>query len=116
MSNDNIIKIEIELHKEIKKNGAARSLRAALWRFAQLSYYIRPYKGKSYVVNLMPCLLKIVERNEDQIHETLANSLPKIMSSLGTFMTDNDVKVGNETIDCLFVWQFVFVGFVESVL
>lgn len=93
MSSVNIIKIAIELHKELKKNGAARSLRAALWRFAQLSYYIRPYKGKTYVVNLMPCLLKIIERNDDQIHETLASSLPKIMANLGAFTTDNDVKV-----------------------
>lgn len=93
MSNDNIIKIEIELFKEIQKNGPARSLRAALWRFAQLSHYIRPYKGKSYVANLMPCLLKVIERNEDSIHETLTNSLPKIMESLGAFTTDNDIKV-----------------------
>lgn len=92
MSTSNVNKIEIELHKEIKKNGAARSLRAALWRFAQLAHYIRPLKGKLYVINLVPSLVKITERNEELVHETLANSLPKIMSSLGCFTSDNDIK------------------------
>lgn len=91
-STNNVSKIEIELHREIKKNGAARCLRAALWRFANLAHYIRPVKGKPYVVNLLPCLVSVAERSEEQIHETLANSLPKIMSALGCFMTDNDVK------------------------
>lgn len=93
MSSNNISKIEIELHKQIKKNGSARSLRAALWRFALLAHHIRPMKGKPYVVNLMPYLVKIAERNEEQVHETLTNSLPKIMAALGCFTTDNDVKV-----------------------
>lgn len=50
-------------------------------------------KGKPYVVNLMPYLVKIAERSEEQVHETLTNSLPKIMAALGCFTTDNDVKV-----------------------
>lgn len=87
-------KIQIELHKEIRKNGAPRSLRAALWRFAELACYIRPHKGKPYVSNLMPCIIKILERHEEMIHETLANSFPKIMIALGCFTTDNDIKVG----------------------
>lgn len=86
-------KIQIELHKEIKKNGPARSLRAALWRFAELAHHIRPHKGKVYVTNLFPCLVHIAERNEDLVHETLALSLPKIMSVLGCFCNDNDIKV-----------------------
>lgn len=93
MSTTNISKIIIELHKEIKKNGSARSLRAALWRFALLAHHIRPVKGRLYVINLMPYLIKIAERNEDLVHETFANSLPKIMAALGCFTTDNDVKV-----------------------
>lgn len=93
MSNGNIIKVQVELHKEIKKNGAARSLRAALWRFAQLCHMIRPHKGKPYVSNLIPCINKISERAEESLHETLALSLPKIMDVLGSFTTDNDVKV-----------------------
>lgn len=93
MSNGNIGKVQIELHKEIKKNGSARSLKAALIRFSQLAHLIRPHKGKPYVVNLIPYIIKISERDEEFIQETLANSLPNIMSALGCFTLDNDVKV-----------------------
>lgn len=37
----NMGKVNLELHKEIKRNGSARSLRAALWRFAELAHMIR---------------------------------------------------------------------------
>lgn len=93
MNNGNIGKIQIELHKEIKKNGSARSLRAALVRFSQLAHLIRPHKGKPYVLNLVPCIIRISEREEEFIHETLAIHLPYIMSALGCFTVDNDIKV-----------------------
>jgi huntingtin len=41
LMDNNIGKIQLELHKEIKKNGSARTLRAALWRFAELCHMIR---------------------------------------------------------------------------
>ncbi|XP_025834519.1 huntingtin-like [Agrilus planipennis] len=85
-------KIQIELHKKIKENSDAKSLRAALWRFAELAHFIRPNKGKPYVANFLPVLCKVIERQEELIHETLGNSMPKIMTSLGNFMTDADVK------------------------
>lgn len=81
------------MHKEIKRNGPARSLRASLWRFAQLAHLIRPLKGKAYVDNLFPNLCKVIERPEEQIHETLANSISKIMKNLGSFASDNEIKV-----------------------
>lgn len=93
MNNNNIGKVQFELHKEIKKNGSARSLKAALVRFAQLAHLIRPHKGKAYVTNLVPCIIRISEREEEFIHETLATCLPHIMSALGCFTADNDVKV-----------------------
>lgn len=93
MSNGNMSKIQIELHKEIKKNGSPRSLRAALWRFSELAHHIRPHKGKPYVANLMPCIIKIAERTEESVHDTLSSSLPKIMAALGCFTMDNDIKV-----------------------
>ncbi|KAJ8928271.1 hypothetical protein NQ314_019222 [Rhamnusium bicolor] len=86
-------KIQIELHKEIKKNGAARPLRTALWLFSMLAHHIRPHKGKPYVVNMFPSLIKIAERTEESIHETLAISLPKIMKVLGCFSSENEIKV-----------------------
>ncbi|KAJ8959892.1 hypothetical protein NQ318_011628 [Aromia moschata] len=86
-------KIQIELHKEIKRNGEARPLRTALWLFSMLAKHIKPHKGKPYVVNMFPSLIKIAERTEESIHETLAVSLSKIMSVLGCFSSENEVKV-----------------------
>ncbi|KAJ8971468.1 hypothetical protein NQ317_001243 [Molorchus minor] len=86
-------KIQIELHKEIKRNGEARPLRTALWFFSILAHNIRPHKGKPYVVNMFPSIIKIAERNEESIHETLAMSLPKIMAALGCFSSENEIKV-----------------------
>lgn len=93
MNDGNIGKVQIELHKGIKQNGSARSLRAALKRFAQLAHLIRPHKGKPYVVNLFPTLIKVSERPEEQIHETLANSVLPIMKVLGCFASDIEIKV-----------------------
>ncbi|XP_018571399.1 huntingtin [Anoplophora glabripennis] len=92
-ANDGYIgKIQIELHKEIKKNGAARPLRTALWLFSILAHRIRPHKGKPYVANLFPSLIRIAERTEESVHETLALSLPRIMYVLGSFSTENEIK------------------------
>nr|CAH7759250.1 unnamed protein product [Callosobruchus chinensis] len=92
-SNEHIGRIQIELHKEIKQNGQPRTLRAALWLFSAMAYHIKPQKGKIYVTNLFPSIIKIVERPEESIHETLAVSLPKIMRALGCFTSENEIKV-----------------------
>jgi huntingtin len=93
LNDGNIGKVQIELHKGIKRNGPAKSLRAALKRFSQLAHLIRPHKGKPYVVNLFPTLIKVSERPEEQVHETLANSILPIMKVLGSFSSDNEIKV-----------------------
>ncbi|XP_076681503.1 huntingtin isoform X2 [Andrena cerasifolii] len=92
MADSNIVKVQIELYNEIKKNGPARSLRAALSRFGLLSHMIRPTRGKAYVSNLIPCIVAIAHRSEGAVIETLSQSLPLMMKPLGPFMTDNDVK------------------------
>ncbi|XP_076761860.1 huntingtin isoform X2 [Xylocopa sonorina] len=92
MADSNIVKVQIELYNEVKRNGPARSLRAALWRFGLLSHMIRPTRGKAYVSNLIPCIVNITHRSEESVIETLSQSLPLIMKALGPFMTDNDVK------------------------
>lgn len=89
----NIIKVQIELYNEIKRNGPPRVLRAALWRFGLLSHMIRPTRGKAYVSNLIPCIVVIAHRSEHTVIETLSQSLSLILKVLGPFMTDNDVKV-----------------------
>ncbi|XP_011641684.1 huntingtin isoform X2 [Pogonomyrmex barbatus] len=92
MVDSNIVKVQIELYNEIKRNGPARILRAALWRFGLLSHMIRPSRGKAYVSNLIPCIVIIAHRSEDTVIETLSSSLPLIFKMLGPFMTDKDVK------------------------
>ncbi|CAK9812056.1 Htt [Anthophora plagiata] len=92
MADSNIAKVQMELYNEIKRNGPARTLRAALWRFGLLSHMIRPARGKAYVSNLIPCIISVVHRSEESVIETLSQSLPLILKALGPFMTDNDVK------------------------
>lgn len=93
VTDGHIGKVHIELLKEIKRNGSARSLRGALTRFSQLACYIRPVKGKAYVINLFPKLIKIADRTEESIHETLAASLPNILKCLLNFSSDKDTRV-----------------------
>ncbi|KRT82334.1 HEAT domain-containing protein, partial [Oryctes borbonicus] len=92
MDNENTNKVLMELHKEIKRNGPARSLKSALWRFSILAGLIRLPKRKQYLISLIPCIVSISERSEDLTHEALMNSLPKILKSLGSFLSDSDVK------------------------
>ncbi|MEE6462622.1 hypothetical protein FKM82_001656 [Ascaphus truei] len=89
----NLPRLQLELYKEIKKNGAARSLRAALWRFAELAHLVRPQKCRPYLVNLLPCLTRISKRHEESVQETLAAAIPKIMAAFGNFANDNEIKV-----------------------
>ncbi|KAI5715946.1 hypothetical protein M8J77_024984 [Diaphorina citri] len=89
----NIQKVLYELFKEMKKNDKARSLRAALWRFADLSHFIRPQKGRNYMSSLIPILINISARSEDSIVETLASSIPKIFKNLAYYATDSEIKL-----------------------
>ncbi len=79
----NIGRMLVELYKEIKKNGSARSLRSALVKFAAIADQIRPQKCRAYVVNLLPCLVKIAARQEESVHETLAEAVMNIFRILG---------------------------------
>ncbi|XP_028270015.1 huntingtin isoform X2 [Parambassis ranga] len=93
LMDSNLPRLQLELYKEIKKNGASRSLRAALWRFAELAHLIRPQKCRPYLVNLLPCLTRITKRQEETVQETLAAAMPKIMAALGHFANDSEIKV-----------------------
>ncbi|XP_066242929.1 huntingtin isoform X4 [Saccopteryx leptura] len=93
LMDSNLPRLQLELYKEIKKNGASRSLRAALWRFAELAHLVRPQKCRPYLVNLLPCLTRTSRRPEESVQETLAAAIPKIMASFGNFANDNEIKV-----------------------
>ncbi|ELW62765.1 Huntingtin [Tupaia chinensis] len=82
-----------ECLNKVIKNGAPRSLRAALWRFAELAHLVRPQKCRPYLVNLLPCLTRTSKRPEESVQETLAAAVPKIMASFGNFANDNEIKV-----------------------
>ena len=88
-----MLKIQVELHDIIRKNGSPRCLRAAIYRFGQLSQYIRPFKGNIHAQKLIPCLIEISKREEESIHETLASSFEQIFKVLGVFVQDNNLKV-----------------------
>ncbi|XP_078717925.1 huntingtin isoform X2 [Lampetra fluviatilis] len=87
-----VARLQLELYKEIKKNGASRSLRAALWRFAELAHLIRPQKCRPYMLNLLPCLVHVSRRLEEPVQETLAGAVPKMVSVLGSFTNDGEIK------------------------
>lgn len=55
---------------------------------------------RPYLVNLLPCLTRITKRQEETVQETLALSIPKIMSALGHFANDGEIKV---SLACLFL-------------
>ncbi|XP_008206342.1 huntingtin isoform X2 [Nasonia vitripennis] len=87
-----VLKVQFELYREIKRNGAARCLRAALWRFGLLSHMIRPVKAKVFALQLTPCILEIAKRREDIVIDTLSQSLPLILKTLGHYIPDKDIQ------------------------
>ncbi|XP_046850180.1 huntingtin-like isoform X3 [Xenia sp. Carnegie-2017] len=89
----NVARIHVELYKEIKKNGNARCLRAALSKFAEISCLIRPQKCRPFITNLLPCIARICQRTEEPVQETLAQTMKQIMPVLGAFMNDKETKV-----------------------
>ena len=91
-SGNNIARMQVELYKEIKKNGSSRSLRSAISKFAAVCDQIRPKKGRAYIENLTPCFVKIANtRKEEQVHETLAENMSKILQSLGHYATETEI-------------------------
>lgn len=88
----NLGRIQVELYKEIKKNGSPRTLRAALWRFADLCHLIRPQKCRPYVANMLPNIYQIIHRSEESVQETLASAMLKIAPVFGKFTNDGETR------------------------
>ncbi|XP_060568114.1 huntingtin-like isoform X3 [Ruditapes philippinarum] len=89
----NLGRLQVELYKEIKKNGSSRCLRAALSRFSEMAHLIRPQKCRPYIVNLLPCVARICRREDEGIQETMLASMMKICPALMVFATDTEVKM-----------------------
>ncbi|XP_043203807.1 huntingtin-like [Amphibalanus amphitrite] len=92
LSENNIGRLLVELYKGIKQGHSPRSVAAALTRFAELSNRIRPQKRRAYVVNLFPCILRLTQRAELAVQESLSAALVKMAPVLGVFFTDGETK------------------------
>ena len=91
-SGNNVGRMQVELYKEIKKNGSSRSLRSALNKFAAICGQIRPQKCRAYIENLTPCLAKIAKtRKEEAVHETLADNMNLILDCLGHYANETEI-------------------------
>ncbi|XP_061171379.1 huntingtin-like isoform X1 [Saccostrea echinata] len=88
----NLGRLQVELYKEIKKNGSSRTLRAALWRFSEMAHLIRPQKCRPYIVNLLPCIARICKREDEAIQDTLSQSMQKICPPLIGFANESEIK------------------------
>lgn len=94
MTDSNLGRLQVELYKEIKKNGNCRALRAALRRFAELCIFIRPQKCRVYIVNLIPCIIALAQRMEETLQETMSLAVEKMFPVLGQFTNYAETKVG----------------------
>ncbi|OQR79470.1 huntingtin-like [Tropilaelaps mercedesae] len=85
-------RIQAELYKEIKRNEHKRRLGLALAKFAQLAPLIKHAKRRPYCVNLVPCILKVLQRKDELLQdETLADALERILTILGPYTSHEDV-------------------------
>lgn len=64
---------------------------------------LSPLWCRPYLVNLLPCLSRITKRQEETVQETLAAAIPKIMSALGNFANDGEIKVSSSPVSCVSV-------------
>lgn len=88
----NIVRIQYELFQELKRNGNDRSLRIALNLFGHYAHMIKQRKVKPYALNLLPCILSISQRKEQQLIETLSAFLRKFCKYFQISLTENEVS------------------------
>ncbi|ESO07434.1 hypothetical protein HELRODRAFT_170769 [Helobdella robusta] len=93
LTETHISRIQVELYKEIKKNGASRSLKAALIKFGNLCHHIRSQKCRPYLVNILPCLSRISQRSDESIQECLLSFMHNISSILIPYATELEIKM-----------------------
>lgn len=89
--NGNIVRVQIELYYEIKKNGNERSLRICLNLFAYYCHLIKQRKARSFAQNLLPCIYSISKRHESLVIETLSEFLKTFCKYLENCLTDSEV-------------------------
>uniref|UniRef100_A0A915KS62 Uncharacterized protein n=1 Tax=Romanomermis culicivorax TaxID=13658 RepID=A0A915KS62_ROMCU len=87
-----LTRVHVELYKEIKRNGPARSIRSAFTKFAVLVCQIKPQKCRIFATNLTPCLLTLIQRPEESISACLEKEGTKIFRHLGRFFNDEELR------------------------
>lgn len=90
-SNGNIVRVQVDLYHEIKKNGNEKALRVCLALFGHYCGAIKQRKGKTYAQNLLPCIYAISKRRETQVLESLASFVKVFTEKLESYMTDGEV-------------------------
>lgn len=88
----NVVRIQYDLFQEIKRNGNDRSLRIALNHFGHYAHMIKQRKVKPYALNLLPCILSISQRKEQQLIETLSQFFDKFCTYFQISLTENEVS------------------------
>lgn len=89
--NGSIVRVQIDLYHEIKKNGNERSLRISLALFGHYCGAIKQRKGKTFAQNLLPSIYAISKRSETQVLESLSTFLKVFTERLECYMTDGEV-------------------------
>lgn len=107
----NTVRIQYDLFQEIKRNGNDRSLRIALNLFGHYAHLIKQRKLKPYALNLLPCILSISHRKEQQLIETLCNFIKIFCKYFLISLTDNEVSnlievrcIGTDILVCNIEW------------
>ncbi|KAL1376706.1 hypothetical protein pipiens_004323 [Culex pipiens pipiens] len=89
--NGSIVRVQIDLYHEIKKNGNERSLRISLALFGHYCGAIKQRKGKTFAQNLLPSIYAISKRSETQVLESLSTFVKVFTERLECYMTDGEV-------------------------
>ncbi|XP_058457032.1 huntingtin [Malaya genurostris] len=89
--NGALVRIQIDLYHELKRNGNEKSLRICLGLFGHYCGAIKQRKCKTYAQNLLPCIYAISKRRETQVLESLANFVKVFVEQLESFLTDGEV-------------------------
>ena len=77
---------------ELKENGSARRIKYALEKFGSIIKLIRPSKCQTYLVTCLPSLLKILEREEDQVQNIIQDSFPRIIRQLLPYGAEQEIQ------------------------
>lgn len=67
------------------QNGKSRCVRAALERFSQICFNIRSGKCRPFILNLLPCFVRLAYRDEEVIQECLATSFQVYIVQISSY-------------------------------